>query len=79
MTYIDIAYYSNLYGSIPAEDFNRLVIKDGKASVESATCPDGICASHNPIHRKGESIVCLPNRVVITAHSVDSTQPDIIV
>ena len=25
MTYIDIAYYTGLYGTIPAEDFNRLV------------------------------------------------------
>ena len=25
MTYIDIAYYTGMYGAIPAEDFNRLV------------------------------------------------------
>ena len=45
---------------------NRLVIKDGKAYMETATCPDGICVAHNPIFRDGESIVCLPNKVVIT-------------
>lgn len=45
---------------------NRLIIKDGKAFVETATCPDGICVSHSPINRDGESIVCLPHRVVIT-------------
>ena len=53
---------------------NRLVIRDGKAYVDSASCPDGICAAHKPIHREGESIVCLPNKVVITvqtAHTDD--------
>ena len=48
------------------ENLNRLIIKDGKAYMETATCPDGICVHHNPIFRDGESIVCLPNGVVVT-------------
>ena len=51
------------------EQLNRLVIRNGKAFVETATCRDGICSSHRPIFRDGESIVCLPNRVVITVIS----------
>ena len=59
---------------------NRLVIKDGKAWVETASCPDGICAAHKPIHREGESIVCLPNKVVITVKTADNADsPDIVV
>lgn len=57
---------------------NVLVIRDGKAYVESATCPDGICAAHKPISREGESIVCLPHRVVITVHTSEGEEPDII-
>ncbi len=59
---------------------NRLIIRDGKAFVESASCPDGICVAHAPIFRDGESIVCLPNRVVITV-TVNNTpdDPDIII
>ena len=58
---------------------NRLVIRDGKAQVETATCPDGICAAHYPIFRDGESIVCLPNRVVITVVTAQSGDaPDVI-
>lgn len=59
--------------------YNVLVIEGGYAYVESASCPDGICAAHKPISREGESIVCLPNKVVITV-SVDSGEgaPDII-
>ena len=48
------------------DQLNRLIIKDGKAHVESATCPDGICAAHKPISHDGESIICLPHKVVIT-------------
>ena len=59
---------------------NRLVIRDGKAWVEEASCPDGICAAHKPIHREGESIVCLPNRVVVTVTTADGDDaPDIVV
>ena len=62
------------------DGLNRLVIKDGQAYVETASCPDGICAAHKPIHREGESIVCLPNKVVVTVKAADTTdQPDIVV
>ena len=60
-------------------ELNRLVIKDGRAYVETATCPDGICADHKPISREGESIVCLPHKVVITIDSTETNEePDII-
>lgn len=45
---------------------NTLVIENGKAKVTEANCPDGICKNHAEIHRNGESIICLPHRVVIT-------------
>ncbi len=62
------------------EDLNVLVIQDGKAYVERATCPDGICSDHRPISRVGESIACLPHRVVIviTSHS-GAGEPDMVV
>ena len=47
------------------ENLNRLIIKDGKAYVELATCPDGICSAHKPISKVGTSIICLPHKVVI--------------
>ena len=58
---------------------NVLVIKDGEARVESASCPDGICSAHKPISRDGESIVCLPNKVVITVETAGGKDvPDVI-
>ncbi|MBQ8746447.1 MAG: NusG domain II-containing protein [Clostridia bacterium] len=58
---------------------NRLIIRDGRAYMETASCPDGICVSHRPIFRNGESIVCLPNRVVVTVFTDDAADaPDIV-
>ena len=42
-----------------------LIISDGKADMESADCPNQICVHHSAISHTGETIVCLPNRVVI--------------
>lgn len=47
------------------EDINVLVIKDGKASITEADCPDGICKDYRPISYVGETIVCLPHKVVV--------------
>lgn len=59
---------------------NRLVVRDGTAYVDTADCPDGICAAHRPISRKGESIVCLPHKVVVTVITADQgDDPDIVV
>ena len=57
---------------------NLLVIKDGKAYVENASCPDGICSKHRPISYDGESIICLPNKVVVSIDKQDASAPDII-
>ncbi|MCR4991648.1 MAG: NusG domain II-containing protein [Lachnospiraceae bacterium] len=42
-----------------------LILSDGKANMESADCPNQICVHHSAISHTGETIVCLPNRVVI--------------
>ena len=45
--------------------WNQLVIQDGKAQVTGADCPDGLCTRMHAICYSGESIICLPHRVVI--------------
>ena len=86
---VTVSIDGQLYGEYPlTEDcvvelisdggFNRLVIEDGYAYVEEASCPDGICSSHRPISHNGESIICLPNKVVIEIHRREQNQPDII-
>ncbi|MBR3954414.1 MAG: NusG domain II-containing protein [Clostridia bacterium] len=69
----------DIYTGGDNQHHNRLVIKDGKAYMETASCPDGICVAHKPVFRDGESIICLPNRVVVTVDLADETEtPDII-
>ena len=57
---------------------NLLIIENGCAHVEHASCPDGICASHRPIRYDGESIICLPNQVVIEVHTASPEGPDVV-
>ena len=42
-----------------------LVIQDGCARIEEADCPDKLCVKQGTVSKSGESLVCLPNRVVV--------------
>ena len=44
---------------------NTIVIRDGKACIESSDCPGSDCVHSGWISQSGRSIVCLPNRVEI--------------
>ncbi len=44
---------------------NTVIIKDGYAVMQKAGCKNQICVSTGKIERKGETIVCLPNRVTV--------------
>lgn len=50
----------------PGRGTNHLVIRNGKASVTEASCPDKICVRQGAVSESGQTIVCLPNRVVVT-------------
>ena len=45
---------------------NILCIRDGKAYMESADCPDKVCIHQGTISKAGETIICLPNRLTVT-------------
>lgn len=45
---------------------NHLIIEDGKAFLTEASCPDKLCVRQGTISETGQSIVCLPNRVIVT-------------
>ncbi len=44
---------------------NSIVISDGNIYIKDATCPDKLCVRHGILHNKYDSIVCLPNKLVI--------------
>ncbi len=52
--------------TIHEDSFTNIIrIQDGKVEMEKADCPDKICVNHSAIRRKGETIVCLPHKVVV--------------
>ncbi len=60
------------------DDTNVLVIRDGEALVKAANCPDGICVGHRAISKEGETIVCLPHKLVIKVVSSAEEDLDIV-
>ena len=48
------------------DSINNLVIKNGEAYIDFANCPDKICQHHRKISKSGETIVCLPHKVVVS-------------
>ena len=55
---------------------NTLVIKGGVADMTSADCPDHLCVKKKAISKEGESIICLPNKVVVTVKSYTKSDID---
>lgn len=51
--------------TISINDTNVCEIKDGKAKMISATCPDHLCLEQKAVDVSGGSVICLPNKVVI--------------
>ena len=46
------------------DEYNLLMISDGTAFVSDADCPDKLCVKQRAISRNGESIICLPHKLV---------------
>ena len=44
---------------------NVLVIEDGCAFIREADCPDKVCVRTGKIRWEGETIVCLPHRLMV--------------
>ncbi|WKY43372.1 NusG domain II-containing protein [Eubacteriaceae bacterium ES2] len=47
------------------DGYNVLTISGGKADITEADCPDQICVKTYPISSPGETIVCLPHKLVV--------------
>lgn len=55
---------------------NIVLISEGKAKMIQANCPDKLCMNQNAVSRNNENIVCLPNKVVVTAIAEESDEID---
>ncbi len=58
------------------ENYNLLFISGGEASISDADCPDELCVRARSISRNGESIICLPHKLVIQIESKEESELD---
>lgn len=45
--------------------YNKIVVSNGSCYVEEADCRDGVCIRRGKISKIGESIVCLPHKLIV--------------
>ena len=84
---VQVTVDGELYASYPlsedtrvtigdGEHSNTLVISDGEAWVEDASCPDKLCEQQGRIHYDDEMIVCLPNKFVVQITGGEKAEED---
>jgi hypothetical protein len=73
-TYAEYSLYTDTTVTVPApkqnsadnpEHYNVVTIKGGEVSVTEASCKNQVCVKHGSISHTGETIVCLPNRLLV--------------
>ena len=48
---------------------NVVRVEKGFVSMLDADCPDKLCEKQGKIHNNGETIICLPNKIVIKVNT----------
>ena len=56
--------------------YNIVEIHNGEVRVSEASCKNQVCVHHSAISRSGESIVCLPNRLLVRIDSDNSGEEE---
>lgn len=58
---------------------NTVIVKDGSIQISEADCNDDLCVKQGKISKVGESIVCLPHKLIIEIKGdKDSSSEDMI-
>lgn len=58
------------------ESYNLILISKGSVQVSDADCPDKLCIRQRSISRNGESIICLPHKLIIMIESPEESDMD---
>ncbi|MGN1180817.1 MAG: NusG domain II-containing protein [Suilimivivens sp.] len=64
--------------TVPFQDgsYNLILINGGMVRVTDADCPDKLCVRQRDISKNGESIICLPHKLVIMIESREESDLD---
>lgn len=60
------------------DNYNLLIIENGTARIEEASCPDKLCVNQHKIKYNGETLVCLPNKTIVSIVSEIDSETDFI-
>lgn len=58
--------------------FVTVRVEAGRARIAASSCPDQTCVHLGAISREGETVVCLPNRAVLTLETEEKMETDAI-
>ncbi|RKY79648.1 hypothetical protein DRQ07_06170, partial [candidate division KSB1 bacterium] len=56
----------------------KVEIQEGRVWVSESSCPNKLCIKMGKIHKNGEMIVCVPNRVIISVKNKEEKEVDAI-
>lgn len=56
---------------------NTVEVRNGAVSMKSADCPDKVCVRMGTKNKNGETITCLPHKLVIEVHGGQEQEVDI--
>ena len=69
-------YSLNKNQEIKINDTNVLIIRDGCTYMKESTCSEQVCVKHKPISKNKETIICLPNKLIVELNGGDENAFD---
>jgi hypothetical protein len=92
-TYAEITIEGKLYKKVPLSEnmgeeelnikteygYNLIKIKDQSVAIIDADCQDKICERPGFISKPGQSLVCLPHKMMVEIKGYDNTNSDEII
>jgi hypothetical protein len=50
---------------VNVDSYNVILVEENSVNVIDADCPDKVCVNHSDIGNVGETIICLPHKMVV--------------
>ncbi len=63
--------YENIIEVKDGDQYNIVYIKDGAVWVHDSNCRSRVCVNHKKISRVGETIICIPHKLVLEIKGED--------
>lgn len=69
---------SDVTVNVPCADggYNAVTVADGRVYVSDADCPDRTCVRSGAVSKTGQSIICLPHRLMIVIEGAEENEVD---